>query len=146
MIAQRPAPCWWNGKQFLLFSGQISFKKMFAAKGAPKPLFFAVLSSDWKQTFLSCKKVCNIHYSSSLPYLIVVNWLYISCKVFILFKVTKKKNSADSSKQDDCYIVLLKVQYRSSHFWIFWKALSLDYWPRGKKIIFKSKNLYNLLI
>ena len=30
--------------------------------------------------------------------------------------------------------VLLKVQYRSSHFRIFWKALPLDYRPKGKRI------------
>ena len=81
---------------------------MFAAKGAPKPPFFAALSSDWKQTFLSCKKICNIDYSSSLPYLIAVNWLYISCKVFISFKVTKKKNSADSSKQDKLLLCVIE--------------------------------------
>ena len=50
------------------------------------------------------------------------------------------------SKQDGFYLVLLKVQYRSSHFWILWKTLSPDYQPKGKRIIFKSKNLYNLLI
>ena len=43
-------------------------------------------------------------------YLTDVNWLYISCKV------TEKKKSADSSKEDDSYLVLLKVQYGSSHF------------------------------
>ena len=26
----------------------------------------------------------------------------------------------------------LKVQYRSSHFWILWKTLSLDFWPKAK--------------
>ena len=47
------------------------------------------------------KKNCNIDYSSSLHYLIDVNWLYIWCKV------TKK--ASDSSKQDDCYLVLLEA-------------------------------------
>ena len=87
--------------------------------------FFAVLSSDLKQIFLPWKKT-NIYYSFSLPYLIDVNWPYISCKV------TKK--SSESNKQDDCYLVLLKVQYGSSHFWIFLKALSLDYWPKAKEL------------
>ena len=83
----------------------------------------------------------NIDYSSSFPYLIDINWLigllvnwligYISCKV------TRRKNSYDwenkkiykkfitwtfgkiscftkSSKQDRCYLVLLKVQYESA--------------------------------
>ena len=36
---------------------------------------------------------------------------------------------------------VLKVQYRSSHFWIIWKTLSLDYRPEGERIILKSKNL-----
>ena len=37
----------------------------------------------WLKTniFLPWKKICNIDYSSSLRYLINVNWLYISCKV-----------------------------------------------------------------
>ena len=47
------------------------------------------------------KKNCNIDYSSSLPYLTDVNWLYISCKV--------TKTSSKSSKQDDCYLVLLEA-------------------------------------
>ena len=47
-------------------------------------------------------------------------------------KGTKKKKSAESNKQDDCYLVLLlKVQYGSNYFWIFWEALSLDYRPNG---------------
>ena len=62
---------------------------------------FAVLSSGLKQTYFFYEKK---------TYLIDVNWLYISCNV------TKKKKSAESSKQDDCYLVLLKVRYGSSHF------------------------------
>ena len=50
-----------------------------------------------------------------------------------------------SSKQGGCYLVLLTVQYRSSHFSILWKTLSLDYRLKGKTIVLKSKNLYNLL-
>ena len=35
-------------------------------------------------------------------------------------------------------MVATKVQYRSSHFWILWKTLSLDYhWRKGKRIILK---------
>ena len=61
-------------------------------------------------------------------------------------KGTKKKKSAESSKQDDCYLVLLlKVQCGSNHFWSFWKALSFDYRPNGTRIIFKSKNVCSLL-
>ena len=46
-----------------------------------EPLF-TVLSSDLKQRyFFHEKKKCNIRYSSPLPYLIDVNWLYILCKV-----------------------------------------------------------------
>ena len=51
-----------------------------------------------------------------------------------------------NSKQGGCYLVLLTVQCRSSHFSILWKTLSLDYQLKGKRIILKSKNLYNLLI
>ena len=51
-----------------------------------------------------------------------------------------------SSKQGGCYLVLLIVQYRSSHFSILRKTLSLDYRLKGKITILKSKNLYNLLI
>ena len=51
-----------------------------------------------------------------------------------------------SSKQGRCYLVLLKVQYRSSRFWILWKTLSLDFRPKDKRIILNSKNVYNLLI
>ena len=80
---------------------------------ALNPPFFVVLSSDLKQTNFFHKKNSNIDYSSSFLYLIDVNWLYISCKV------TKEKCSAESSKQDDCYLMLLKVQYGSSHFRIF---------------------------
>ena len=40
-------------------------------------------------------------YSSSLSYLIDVNWLHISRKV--------TKNSSQSSKQGDCYLVLLEA-------------------------------------
>ena len=102
----------------------------------------------------------------------LVNWLYISCKVtrkkksavnkwvtlmigkiirksikkFITWFFGKRSCFTKSSKQGGCYLVLLKVQYRSSHFWIFWKTLSLDYWPKGKRIILKSKKLYNSLI
>ena len=44
-------------------------------------LLFAVLSSDLKQRyFFREKKNCNSDYSSSLPYLTDVNWLFISCK------------------------------------------------------------------
>ena len=58
----------------------------------------------------------------------------------------KRSYFTKSSKQGGCYLVLLKVQHRSSHFWILWKTLLLDYRPKGKRIILKSKNLYNLLI
>ena len=88
--------------------------------------FFAVLSSNLKQRYFFHEKKTNIYYSFSLLYIIDVNWPYISCKV------TKK--SSESNKQDDCYLVLLKVQYGSSHFWIFLKALSLDYWPKAKEL------------
>ena len=100
-----------------------------------KPPLFAALSSNLN-IFLPWKKNCNADYSSSLPYLIDVNWLHISCNV------TKKKKLAESSKQDDCYLVLLKVQYRSSHFWIFWKALSLDYRPKGKFLNLRTYTTY----
>ena len=43
------------------------------------------------------KKKCNIDYSSLLPDLIDVNWLNIP------------KKSSESSKQDDCYLVLLEA-------------------------------------
>ena len=45
-----------------------------------------------------------------------------------------------NSKQDGCYLVLLKVQYRSSHFRILWKTLSPDYRPEGKIIISNLRN------
>ena len=47
----------------------------------------------------------------------------------------KRSCFTKSSKQDGCYLVLLKVQYRSSHFWILWKTLSLTYRPEGNIII-----------
>ena len=49
-----------------------------------------------------------------------------------------------SSKQGGCYLVLLKVQYKSSHAWILSKTLSLDCRPKSKAILLKSNNLYNL--
>ena len=69
-----------------------------------------------------------------------------SIKKFIIWFFGKRSCFTKSSKQGDCYLVLLKVQFRSNHFWILWKTLSLDYRPKGKRIILKSKNLYNLLI
>ena len=102
-----------------------------------------------------------------------VNWLYILCKVtrkkksavnkwvktrmvgkiirksikkFITWFFGKRSCFTKSSKQGGCYLVSLKVQYRSSHFWILLTILSIDYRPKGKIIILKSKNLYNLLI
>ena len=94
---------------------------------------------------------------------LLVNWLieYISCKVirkkkaaankwltltigkikrksikkFIYMNFGKNKLFYKSSKQDGCYLVLLRVQYRSSHFWIVWKTLSLHHRPEGKRII-----------
>ena len=51
-------------------------------------------------------------------------------------KICKKRSCFTKNiKQDGCYLVLLKVQYRSSHFRILWKTLSLDYRPEGKIII-----------
>ena len=58
-----------------------------------------------------------------------------SIKKFIPWTFGKRSCFTKSSKQDGCYLVLLKVQYRSSHFWILWKTLSLDYQPEGKIII-----------
>ena len=57
-----------------------SFLKNNLLVKALEPLF-AVLSSDLKQRYFFHEKKCNIDYSSLLPYLIDVNWLYISCKV-----------------------------------------------------------------
>ena len=58
-----------------------SFLKNNLLVKALEPLF-AVLSSDLKQRYFFLeKKKCNIDYSSPLPYLTDVNWLYISCKV-----------------------------------------------------------------
>ena len=45
----------------------------------------------------------------------------------------KRSCFTKSSKQDGCYLVLLKVL--NSEFWILWKTLSLDYQPEGKIII-----------
>ena len=45
----------------------------------------------------------------------------------------KRSGFTKSSKQDGCYLVLLKVL--NSEFWILWKTLSLDYQPEGKIII-----------
>ena len=64
-----------------------------------------------------------------------------SIKKFITWFFGKRSCFTKSSKQGGCYLVLLKVQYRSSHFWIIWKTLSLDYRPEGERIILKSKNL-----
>ena len=77
-------------------------------------------SSDWENNKKSYKKV---HY--------MIFW--------------KKSCFAKSSKQGGCYLVLLKPQYRSSHFWILWKTVT---WlsTKGKRIILKSKNFYDLLI
>ena len=47
-----------------------------------KRYFFAVLFSKLKDIFHEKKKRnYNIDYSSSLAYLVEVNWLYILCKV-----------------------------------------------------------------
>ena len=58
-----------------------------------------------------------------------------SIKMFITWTLGKRSCFTKSSKQDGCCLVLLKVQYRSSHFWILWKTLSLDYRPEGTLII-----------
>ena len=68
-----------------------------------------------------------------------------SIKKFITWFFGKRNCLTKSSKQDGCYLVLLKVQHRSSHFLILWKTMSVDYQPKGKRIILKSRNLYNLL-
>ena len=47
----------------------------------------------------------------------------------------ENKSFYKSIKEDGCYSVLLKVQYRRSHFWILWKTLSLDHQPEDKRII-----------
>ena len=58
------------------------FKKNKLLVKALKPLFLQSFLSDLKQRhFFHEKKNSNIDYSSSLSYLIDVNWLYISCKV-----------------------------------------------------------------
>ena len=50
-----------------------------------------------------------------------------------------------SSKQDGCYLVLLKAQYRSSHIWIFLKAQSLDYQSHLQKTR-TNKNKINKVV
>ena len=60
-----------------------------------------------------------------------------SIKKLIIWTFGKRSGFIKSSKQDGCYLVLLQVQYRSSHFWILWKTLSFDYRPKGKRMIFK---------
>ena len=136
---------------------------------ALKPPLFRSLFLWLKTYFFNAKN--NVDYNSSLPYLIDANWLiaFIFCvkrlgkkklavnkwvtliirksiKKFITWFFWKRSCFTKSSKQGGCYLVLLKVKYRSSHFWILWKTLSLDYRPKGKRIILKSKNFYNLLI
>ena len=121
--------------------------------------------------YISCKVTIQF-LTSLLNWCQLVNWLYISFKVtrkkksavnehvtlmigkiirksikkFITWSFGKRSCFTKRSKQGGCYLVLLKVEYRSSHFWILWKTLSLDCRPKGKRIILKSKNLYNLLI
>ena len=50
------------------------------------------------------------------------NALRKSIKKFIIWTFGKRSCFTKSSKQNGCYLVLLKVQYRSSHFWIDQKA------------------------
>ena len=45
-----------------------------------------------------------------------------SIKKFIIWTFGKRGSFTKISKQNGCYLVLLKVQYRSSHFWIDQKA------------------------
>ena len=141
-------------------------------KTLKSPLFYSPFF--WLKTFFQWKNY--IYWLQFLTSLLnwcqFVNWVYISCKVtrkktsavnkwvslmigkiirksiknFMTWFFGKRRCFTKSSKQGGCYFVLLKVQYRSSHYWNLWKTLSLDYWPKGKKIILKSKNLYNLLI
>ena len=63
-----------------------------------------------------------------------------ACKTPLKFLTVKGKEVAlqkVANKMVATYLVLLKVQYRSSHFWILWKTLPLDYRPKGKRMIFK---------
>ena len=141
-------------------------------KALKSPLFCSPFF--WlKSYFLNEKKKNWLHFLTSLlNWCQLVNWLYISCKVTrkkisavnksvtpMIGKIIRKSIKkfftwffgkiscfTKSSKQGRCYLVSLKVQYRSSHFWILWKTLLLDYRPKGKRIILKSKNLYNSLI
>ena len=79
--------CRWKKLVIIIFRPNFFLKNDFLGK-ALKSSLFAVLSSGLKQTYFFYEKK---------TYLIDVNWLYISCNV------TKKKKSAESSKQDDCY-------------------------------------------
>ena len=88
-----------NSNVKVLFSDHF-FKKNNLLVKALKPPFCSAFFY-LKQRYFFHEKNCNIDYSSSLHYLIDVNWLYIWCKV------TKK--ASDSSKQDDCYLVLLEA-------------------------------------
>ena len=142
------------------------FKKSNLLEGVLKPPIFAVLSSDLKHIF-------SIQYLTSLlNSCLLVNWLYILCKIarkkksavskwvtltigkmtrksikkFFIWTFRKINCFTKSSKQNGSYLMLLKAQCRSCHFWILWKTPSLDHRSKGKRIIFKSKNLYNLLI
>ena len=157
----------------LWFWDQFYKKNHLLGKALKSPLFCSPFF--WLKTcFFNEKKLKHWlqFLTSVLNWCQLVNWLYISCKVtrkkksavnkwvtlmigkiirksikkFITWFFGKRSCFTKSSKQGGCYLVLLKVQYRSSHFWILWKTLSLDYRPKGKRIILKSKNLYNLLI
>ena len=47
-----------------------------------------------------------------------------SIKKLIAWTFGKRSCFIKSSKGDGCYSVLLKVQYRSTHFWILWKTVT----------------------
>ena len=135
-------------------------------KALKPPLFYSPFF--WLKTYFSNEKKNWLQFLTSLlNWCQLFNWFYISCKVtrkkksavnervtlmigkiirksikkFITWFFGKRSCFAKSSKQGGCYLVLLKVQYRSSHFWILWKTLPLDYRPKGKRIILKSNNL-----
>ena len=108
-------------------------KNNLLEKALKSPFLQPFLLTEIKTNMFLPWKKYYYWYISSLPFLIDVNWLSISRII------TKKKRSAvddwviltvgkrsftESSKQDDCYLGLLKVRYRSSHFLIFCKALS----------------------
>ena len=87
------SPCFWLSSHWKRFVIRLLSKKSqtfsYEICEIFKTNFFEerLRTAPLKTYFLN-KKNCNIDYSSSLPYLIDVNWLYISCKV------TRKKKSA----------------------------------------------------